>query len=174
MAVRAPRKKRQTSPWVFVPLATAFVIIAGIAIYGAISPYDLKTAPPPGQRGSLVWGDGIFSNRAQLKAWLGLHGASYAQWAKTHPKALFLVKPRPKRTAAQLAKARKAAALKARLAAAKKPKPAGEGGRERACRDEPAPEHRGLDRRRAGSDSRGGGRRAEPAALAGRRSRRVT
>lgn len=122
MAVRAPRKKRQTSPWVFVPLATAFVIIAGIAIYGAISPYDLKTAPPPGQRGSLVWGDGIFSNRAQLKAWLGLHGASYAQWAKTHPKALFLVKPRPKRTAAELARARKVAAAKA-AAAAKKPKP---------------------------------------------------
>ena len=98
------------------------MIIAGIAIYGAISPYDLKTAPPPGQRGSLVWGDGIFSNRAQLKAWLGLHGASYAQWAKTHPKALFLVKPRPKRTAAELARARKVAAAKA-AAAAKKPKP---------------------------------------------------
>jgi hypothetical protein len=122
VAVRAPQRKRQTSPWVFVPLATAFLIIAGIAIYGIISPYNLKKPPPPGQRGSLVWGDGIFSNRAQLKAWLGIHGASYAEWAKTHPRALYLVKPRPKRTPAQLAKARKAAALKA-AAAAKKPKP---------------------------------------------------
>jgi hypothetical protein len=31
-----------------------------------------------------------------MKAWLKLHGARYAPWAKLHPKALSLVKPRSK------------------------------------------------------------------------------
>lgn len=80
---------------VFLPLGIAFLIIAGIAIYGTLSPYNAKPSPPaPGVRGSLVWGDGIFANSAQLKAWLRLHGASYDAWAKTHPRALTLVKPR--------------------------------------------------------------------------------
>ena len=79
----------------FVPIAAAFLIIAGIAIYGLISPYNAKSPPPPGARGSLVWGDGIFANKAQLRAWLRQHGTSYEQWAKTHPRARVLVTPRP-------------------------------------------------------------------------------
>ena len=115
---RAPRR-RQSAAWVFVPLATAFLIIAGIAVYGIVSPYDAKSPPPPGQHGSLVWGDGIFSNRAQLKAWLGIHGASYGAWAKTHPAALRLVKPRTRpHTELAKAKAHKKPAVK-RVAAAK-------------------------------------------------------
>jgi hypothetical protein len=106
MTVRTGPKKRHSSAWIFVPIATAFLIIAGIAIYGAISPYNFHKNPaPPGARGSLVWGDGIFSNKAQLKAWLSIHGGSYAKWAKTHPRALVLVKPRPKHRAV-LAKAK--------------------------------------------------------------------
>ena len=120
MAVLAAPKRRQSAAWVFVPLAVAFLIIAGIAVYGIVSPYSTKQSPPaPGIRGSLVWGDGIFSNRAQLKAWLGIHGASYGAWAKTHPAALRLVKPRARpHTELAKAKAHKKPAVK-RVAAAK-------------------------------------------------------
>ena len=77
-----------------LPLATAFAIIAGIAIYGVLNPSKAKPNPnAPGFRGSLVWGDGIFANQAQLKAWLKLHGGSYEAWVKQHPAALRLVKP---------------------------------------------------------------------------------
>jgi hypothetical protein len=107
MTVRQPRR-RHSPVWVFVPIATAFLIIAGIAIYGLISPYNAKTPPPPGARGSLVWGDGIFANKAQLRAWLRQHGASYEQWAKTHPRARVLVTPRPRHPAV-LTKAKKKA-----------------------------------------------------------------
>src|SRR5437868_5310107 len=102
---RTPNRSRSSQGWVFLPLAAAFLIIAGVAIYGAISPYNAKKPPPPGSRGSLVWGDGIFANSAQLKAWLRLHGASYDTWARTHPRALALVKARARHRAA-LAKAR--------------------------------------------------------------------
>jgi hypothetical protein len=95
------KKPQHAAAWVFVPIATAFLIIAGIAVYGIVSPYSLKPAPPPpGTHGSLVWGDGIFSNQAQLQAWLRIHGASYSEWVKTHPAALQLVRPRPKHHAA--------------------------------------------------------------------------
>ena len=93
-ATRKPVRKQGTKLWVWVPLATAFAIIAGIAIYGVINPSKAKLNPnAPGYRGSLVWGDGIFANRAQLKAWLKLHGGSYEVWVKQHPAALRLVKP---------------------------------------------------------------------------------
>jgi hypothetical protein len=108
MAIPRAQRKRQSAAWVFVPLATAFLIIAGIAVFGIVSPYTLKPSPPPpGARGSLVWGDGIFSNKAQLRAWLRIHGASYDAWVKTHPAALRLVKPPVKHRAAVLRKTHK-------------------------------------------------------------------
>lgn len=95
MATMPARSNRQGNKLlVFLPLATAFAIIAGIAIYGVLSPSKAKPNPhAPGFRGSLVWGDGIFANQAQLKAWLKLHGASYDAWVKQHPAAVRLVKP---------------------------------------------------------------------------------
>jgi hypothetical protein len=63
----------------------------------------------PGFHGSLVWGDGIFSNRAQLKAWLILHGASYEDWVKQHPAAVKLVKPAVKHRVAVAHKPAKSA-----------------------------------------------------------------
>jgi hypothetical protein len=84
---------------VFLPLAVPYLILVAIAAYAAFSPYASTNTPPPGTRGSLVWGDAIFSNKAQLKAWLSIHGGSYAKWAKTHPRALVLVNPRPKHRA---------------------------------------------------------------------------
>src|SRR5207237_2984462 len=89
----SPRRSRRA--WVFFPMLIAFGIIIGLGVYSVVSPYTIKQAPPaPGHRGALVWGDGIFANRAQVKAWLTLHGASYRAWRKTHPAALALVKPR--------------------------------------------------------------------------------
>jgi hypothetical protein len=91
------------SRWAFVSVALPFAILAGIAVFAAVSPYESTKTPPPGTHGSLVWGDGIFSNRVEMKAWLKLHGAHYAPWAKLHPKALSLVKPLPKPHRAALA-----------------------------------------------------------------------
>jgi hypothetical protein len=110
MQARTKTTNKPSRPWVFLPLAIAFAIIAGIAIYGVLSPSKAKPAPAaPGYRGSLVWGDGIFSNRAQLKAWLLLHGASYKDWVKLHPAAIRLVKPPVKHKAVAAHKPRKAA-----------------------------------------------------------------
>jgi hypothetical protein len=81
MMVAMQTRTKKPNPnrlWVFLPMAVAFGIIAGIAIYGVVNQPKATPHPDaPGFHGSLVWGDGIFSNRAQLKAWLILHGASY-------------------------------------------------------------------------------------------------
>ena len=94
MVAMQARTKKSDRPWAFLPMVAAFAIIAGIAIYGIVNQPKATPHPDaPGFHGSLVWGDGIFSNRAQLKAWLILHGASYKEWVKQHPAALKLVKP---------------------------------------------------------------------------------
>jgi hypothetical protein len=86
---------------VFIPLLLPFLILIGIAVYAQVTPYSSTNLPPPGQRGSLVWGDGIFANQTEFKAWLKLHGGgSFTVWAKHHPAALSLVQPRKHRTAA--------------------------------------------------------------------------
>jgi hypothetical protein len=85
---------------VFIPLLLPFLILIGIAVYAEVTPYSSTNLPPPGQRGSLVWGDGIFANETEFRAWLRLHGGgSFQRWAKHHPAALSLVRPRPHRTA---------------------------------------------------------------------------
>ena len=111
MQARTTNRARKPNRLVlFLPLVTAFAIIAGIAIYGVVSPSKAKPNPnAPGFRGSLVWGDGIFANKAQLKAWLKLHGASYQVWVKQHPAALRLVRPPVKHKAAVVHKTRKVA-----------------------------------------------------------------
>jgi hypothetical protein len=83
---------------VFVPLLLPFLILIGIGVYAAVTPYDSTNLPPPGQRGSLVWGDAIFANKFQMRAWLREHGGGpFNSWAKTHPAALTLLTPRPHR-----------------------------------------------------------------------------
>jgi hypothetical protein len=83
---------------VFIPLILPFLILIGIGVYAAVTPYASTNLPPPGQRGSLVWGDGIFANKVELKAWLRQHGARpFNTFAKSHPAALNLLTPRPHR-----------------------------------------------------------------------------
>jgi hypothetical protein len=104
---------------VFIPLLLPFLILIGIAVYSAVAPYSSTNLPPPGQHGSLVWGDGIFANEVELKAWLRLHGAgSFQHWAKHHPAALSLVRPRRHRTVvAAKAKVKKPAPTRTQKAA---------------------------------------------------------
>lgn len=86
---------RRDSWRVFLPLAVPFAILVAVAVFGELSPPRVSTmTPAPGSRGSLVWGDGIFANSVEMKAWLKLHGGSYDAWAKRHPAALRLVRPK--------------------------------------------------------------------------------
>jgi hypothetical protein len=105
-AVAQPQDQRPrptgVSTKVFIPLLLPFLILIGIGVYAAVTPYASTNLPPPGQRGSLVWGDGIFANEFEFKAWLRLHGGgSFTQWAKLHPAAVKLVKPRKHHAALQ-------------------------------------------------------------------------
>jgi hypothetical protein len=130
VAMQARTRKRTSKPsrlMVFLPLVAAFAIIAGIAVYGVLSPSKATPRPnAPGFRGSLVWGDGIFSNKAQLRAWLVLHGASYQEWVRQHPAALRLVKPPVRHRSAVVHKTRTVAKPKVvhRTAAPATPKKA--------------------------------------------------
>jgi hypothetical protein len=93
MVMHAPAARRTWS-LAFLPLAASFLILLGIAAYGILRPADARPAPPaPGFHGALVWGDGIFSNPAQLKAWIRLHGGSYPAWVAHHPAGVRLLKP---------------------------------------------------------------------------------
>jgi hypothetical protein len=106
-AVTAPTRLRQgQTSRILLPLAVPFLILAGIAVYAALTPLSKTNLPPPGARGSLVWGDAIFANERELKAWMRQHGGSYEAWVKSHPAAFRLVKPQPKHHAV-LAKAHK-------------------------------------------------------------------
>lgn len=91
-----PAAARVKSPvrWLVIPFVLAVVILAGTAAYAFARPQSHADLPGPGSRGSLVWGDGLFASRVEMKAWLTLHGAAYRAWAQSHPAALKLL---PKR-----------------------------------------------------------------------------
>jgi hypothetical protein len=57
-----------------------------------VSPYS-STRKSPGTRGALVWGDGVFATKRELKAWLRIHGGKYTAWQRHHPAAAALVRP---------------------------------------------------------------------------------
>jgi hypothetical protein len=83
---RSPRATR--SSWsILLPLALPFVILGGLAVYGVLAPEPQHSLPSPGRQGALVWGDGIFASKAELKAWIRLHGGSYREWLELHPSA---------------------------------------------------------------------------------------
>jgi hypothetical protein len=98
-AVAPPRQKDRVPLRVFLPLALPLVVLLGVLAFAALTPYSHTTGPPPGAPGALVWGNGIFANTFELKAWLNQHGASYRAWAKQHPNAIRLVKGKPLTTA---------------------------------------------------------------------------
>jgi hypothetical protein len=77
------------------PYAVALLVLAAVAAYAFAWPQGKARLSPqaPGTKGSLVWGDGLFQKRTEMKAWLSIHGASYDAWARTHPAALALIPP---------------------------------------------------------------------------------
>lgn len=86
---KAPSK--QGAFRVFLPLALPFAILAGVGVFAVLTPQHQVSASGPGSPGALVWGDGIFANRAELKAWLAQHGGSYQVWLRDHPSAKSLL-----------------------------------------------------------------------------------
>jgi hypothetical protein len=86
---QAPLK--QVALRVFLPLALPFAILAGVGVFAVLTPQHHVSASGPGGPGALVWGDGIFANRVELKAWLTQHGVSYDVWLREHPSAKALL-----------------------------------------------------------------------------------
>lgn len=93
--VRPPRQSRPRPLRLFLPLALPFAVLAAIAVFSALTPFSYTPGPPPGTPGALAWGDGLFANTFEVKAWLTLHGASYPAWKRHHPAAVRLLKAQP-------------------------------------------------------------------------------
>jgi hypothetical protein len=87
-AVGTPERNRTS---LFLPFVLALLIVLGTTAYGVFQPQHQVHPPAPGQRGSLVWGDGMFANRLELSAWLHQHHTTFARFARNHPAALKLV-----------------------------------------------------------------------------------
>lgn len=89
-------RPRSGFPWnVFLPwaLTAAVLVVTAVAVFW---PREVGTdQPPPGQAGSLVWGDAVFANPLELAAWLRIRGGSYATWARRHPAAVKLLTDPP-------------------------------------------------------------------------------
>lgn len=103
-------KAQQVSWLAFLPLAAAFVILVGLGVYSVMRPVAPTPSGPeaPGTRGALVWSNGIFSDRPEMKSWLHFHGVTYKAFAKNHPQAHAFLPPslRPHQTKRKRAAAR--------------------------------------------------------------------
>src|SRR5690242_17460535 len=87
-----PQQRRRPFPkTLIVSLVLPFAVLLAIVAFSIFRAVRASEPPPPGHVGSLVWGNGIFTTRVQLKAWLELHGGSYTYWARNHPSALKLL-----------------------------------------------------------------------------------
>lgn len=94
VAPPAPPKARWGAA--LLPYVLALLVLAAVAGYAFAWPQAKVHPSPkaPGAPGALVWGDGLFQKRVEMKAWLTLHGASYRSWAHSHPAAVSLIAPR--------------------------------------------------------------------------------
>jgi hypothetical protein len=93
---RVAQKPQPRFPWtVVLPWAIAIAVL--IVTAGAVLwPRSVGTEqPPPGQAGSLVWGDAVFTSPLELEAWLRIRGGSYATWARRHPAAVKILTQPP-------------------------------------------------------------------------------
>jgi hypothetical protein len=78
-------------------LAVPVAIFAAVVVY-AMRQHPARPGPPPGTRGALVWANGevTFATRAQVAAWLKIHGGRFSSFKLRHPAAVELVTPAPK------------------------------------------------------------------------------
>ena len=75
-------------PRFLIPFAIAVVVLLGAAVYGVVRPHSHVELKGPGTTNKLHWGGGVFTSRAELRAWLNAHGKSYAAFANAHPAAV--------------------------------------------------------------------------------------
>ena len=79
---------------VLIPFFAALVLLAAAALDGRLRTHDNVQLKGPGTKGELHWSNGVFTSRAELRAWLNAHGKSYDAWAKAHPAAVALLPAR--------------------------------------------------------------------------------
>jgi hypothetical protein len=148
---QAPAQPEQPSFRMFLPLGLPVAVLAGMAAFALLTPFRPHPGPPPGKPGALVWGDAIFANTAELKAWLKLHGdPSYSVWLGRHPAAARLVKTEKAAAPAAVAhQARPATAAPTTAAAPKTAAP-------RAAAKTAAPTPQSAEARAAPATAKGG------------------
>jgi hypothetical protein len=83
-----PKQPFVLRPRFLIPFALAMIVLFGAALYGALRPHSHVQLQGPGTTNKLHWGGGVFTSRAELRAWLNAHGKSYAAFAKAHPAAV--------------------------------------------------------------------------------------
>ena len=83
-----PARAAVFRPRVLIPFVLAVIVLAGAGIYGILRPHNHVHVTGPGTTGKLHWSNGVFTSRAELRAWLIAHGKSYSAWAKAHPAAV--------------------------------------------------------------------------------------
>ena len=89
---RTPAAKQTTVRLrVLIPFFAALALLAAAALDGRLNPHDNVQLQGPGTTGALHWSNGVFTSRAELRAWLNAHGKSYDAWAKAHPAAVALL-----------------------------------------------------------------------------------
>lgn len=76
---------------VLIPFFVALVLLAAAGLDGRLRTHDNVQLKGPGTTGALHWSNGVFTSRAELRAWLNAHGRSYDTWAKAHPGAVALL-----------------------------------------------------------------------------------
>lgn len=69
----------------------ALAVFTWIKIANLVTQSEPAVAPLSQQPGSIVWDDHVFSNRAQLAAWLGARHINVTIWLRQHPDAAKII-----------------------------------------------------------------------------------
>lgn len=85
---QATKKPVVLRPRFLIPFLVAVLVLAGAALYGMLRPHSHVQLKGPGTTGKLHWGGGVFTSKAELRAWLNAHGKSYEAFAEAHPAAV--------------------------------------------------------------------------------------
>ena len=113
---RTRSKRKLPSAFVLPWLLTGAILIGagGWAFWPREA--ELREPKKPGESGSLIWGEGVFSSALELKAWLEARGVNYKEWARRHPDAVELLVAEPGTISVQPKKAKPSATKKSEAA----------------------------------------------------------